>query len=620
MQEEILHQIMDEGLLDGIDLNNLTPLQEEEITERIAHAFRRRQRERSSRRPDSHDSGRSASHSSHSSRPSHLQDSPHARSRTSENRHRREQTPPNSAIGHQPTDGAHHPPARSATDLPRTSRRAHRRSSTSPPVATRRRTTASVPRPIPSSHLRGNTDRATQATRPHVAIPTFESVSRSDDFHNSSPNLAPFPRTYDDPQRPISSSAVVPTPSRTLVVDNVPSVSCSRCGTPNLQHSVHYHCDSCNSGHYNLCLSCYRAGKGCLYWYGFGYAAITQYSRLAPPGGYSPGHRPPHVLVARRYAPDPGVLQQGLFCDGCMAFADECYWHCGVCNDGAWGFCDQCVTKGLHCTHPLQCFGRLPMQNARPHNRSNNTRTMLDIHPAPLSIAKSGSRAAAASPAAPALSNVDLPNVSDASGYVTLSPTSYCDICIRSIPQSQTRFHCNTCNDGNYDICSSCYYALVHSGKISAEDGPQGWRRCLGGHRMSIIGFEDREGGTRRMIVHEKVGGWALKEDLPSRDEASHLTSIPAVKWRWRENDGTSAIHASSTTRYIDTSLLPPNGGVGMRTRALWSYFPTPDAADELSFPRHAIITEVEDINGDWFWGVYAGRKGLFPGNFVKVI
>ncbi|KAK5009127.1 hypothetical protein LTR28_002554 [Elasticomyces elasticus] len=47
LEEEIMQQIMDEGLLEDVDLNNLTMAQEEELTERIATAFRRRRRERS---------------------------------------------------------------------------------------------------------------------------------------------------------------------------------------------------------------------------------------------------------------------------------------------------------------------------------------------------------------------------------------------------------------------------------------------------------------------------------------------------------------------------------------------------------------------------------------------
>ena len=44
IEDEILRQIAEEGLLDGIDLHTLTPTQEDELTERIAQAFRRRHR------------------------------------------------------------------------------------------------------------------------------------------------------------------------------------------------------------------------------------------------------------------------------------------------------------------------------------------------------------------------------------------------------------------------------------------------------------------------------------------------------------------------------------------------------------------------------------------------
>ncbi|KAJ4298177.1 hypothetical protein N0V90_006076 [Kalmusia sp. IMI 367209] len=46
MEEEIMRQIMEEGLLDGIDLNNIDVAQEDEISERIAQAYRRRQEQR----------------------------------------------------------------------------------------------------------------------------------------------------------------------------------------------------------------------------------------------------------------------------------------------------------------------------------------------------------------------------------------------------------------------------------------------------------------------------------------------------------------------------------------------------------------------------------------------
>src|SRR5436305_14947831 len=42
-----MRQIGEEGLLDGVDLSTIDGAQEEEILERIAEAYRRRQRERS---------------------------------------------------------------------------------------------------------------------------------------------------------------------------------------------------------------------------------------------------------------------------------------------------------------------------------------------------------------------------------------------------------------------------------------------------------------------------------------------------------------------------------------------------------------------------------------------
>ena len=42
MEEEILRQIMEDGILDGIDLSNIDGTQEDELSEKIAEAYRRR--------------------------------------------------------------------------------------------------------------------------------------------------------------------------------------------------------------------------------------------------------------------------------------------------------------------------------------------------------------------------------------------------------------------------------------------------------------------------------------------------------------------------------------------------------------------------------------------------
>lgn len=100
---------------------------------------------------------------------------------------------------------------------------------------------------------------------------------------------------------------------------------------------------------------------------------------------------------------------------------------------------------------------------------------------------------------------------------------------------------------------------------------------------MAIIGFQDTaEGAQQRIVVRDIVGGLALKDDGAPQD------------------------------------VLPPDGGVGLRCLTLWNRF-VPEE-DELAFPRNAEIREAEQVNEDWFWGVYAGRKGVFPGNHVRVL
>lgn len=655
MEEEIMRQIMDEGLLDGIDLNSLSPAQEEEITERIASAFRARQREQ--HRQPSHASPRSAHspasrHRHHArstssatqeplqntpvSRPQHLSaiadgDQRRHRHRTSSQASQRSARSVTSASEEplMPSSTAH-TYTRSSTDLSQHPREEPRPRSSRAPQASRRTTD-------PERRTEGRDQSEPRTTRPRVISDgrsSLDVVQNASDLrpadrlstlrttvgpsNNSSPALptsSALRLPPPDDQRPTSSGATMPSISTRRAIPDprpfVPSVTCSSCEKPNIEHSVHYNCARCSDGDFNLCLGCYRAGKGCRHWYGFGYAALARYQRSAPAEGHVQDSEQPHILSARRYMPTSGALEEGLFCDGCFSFADPCYWHCDVCNDGAWGFCNTCVQQAKHCTHPLESIGHTDTAFARLQNPASRA-YKRDPYPAPLNTRKSAFHFMAQAPTS-ATTRSNLPHVPDPSLYTPLMLTSYCDVCQEPIPSSHTRLHCHECNGGDYDLCTPCYHKLVRSGDIASGDGLQGWRRCPRRHRMSTIGFEDREGGPKRIVVKEMVGGWALKEDQTTRDQVSQSTP----KWMWKESDGTAA---SITSQLMTPQMMPPDGGVGMKAHAIWSYFPSRDAKDELAFPRNAIISEVEDINGDWFWGVYAGRKGLFPGNYVKVI
>ncbi|EEP81473.1 predicted protein [Uncinocarpus reesii 1704] len=240
----------------------------------------------------------------------------------------------------------------------------------------------------------------------------------------------------------------------------------------------------------------------------------------------------------------------------------------------------------------------------------------------------------------------------DMKRYTVLSFSTKCNVCTYPIPPSITRYHCPTCNDGDYDICTNCYLRLCATGKVSRDNGRNGWRRCPQSHRMIIVGFEDYEGGQKRVVVQGLVGGLALKDDLDPASPNSRfdhsspnspLTRQDSDPWEWPEgsnpNNGPDTTGAAKGTRRKlnrarhnlgcispDSTKaplaprFPPSGGIGLRLIAIWSYYPEPEETDEIMFPRGAEITEAENINDDWLWGCYAGQKGLFPGYYANVV
>lgn len=316
-------------------------------------------------------------------------------------------------------------------------------------------------------------------------------------------------------------------------------------------------------------------------------------------------------------------LQSGFFCDICQSSANECFWKCSQCNEGDWGFCNHCANQGRCCTHPL-----LPIRR---------------IAGSPLPFATT----------TPADTAINLIHSLDTESYKILSFSTQCDICTYPIPASVTRFHCLKCNDGDYDVCTNCYLKLVATSKISKENGHGGWRRCLAGHRMIVVGFEDGDDGQRRVIVRDLVGGHALKDEHVGRSPSSSpATGGPIASpelgtgdWSWKEGQErrkkASRMRGPANAPSVNNSTpdsptpptgtptsqhappfrrFPPDGGVGLIVHAIWSWYPEEEVEDELVFPRGANIKEVENINDDWFWGCYAGRTGLFPGAHVNVI
>ena len=676
MEQEIL-RLVDEGWLDGIDLNSLDTSQIDELSERIADAYRRRHRhgsragtapaeqsrhsqDPSHGRPREQSRNRSSrssasmeqlQHSAHPpvSRPRLLEaystGQNHQRRASSEQRRQTSPSPRSSA--RRIFSAGQNQAARSATDLSQrpssSSSRArpselshHQGRRITGPDRRQRDQTRGENRPeIGTAHSTSTTGDASprqglDQREPRPSLPprssdpgqTVVAGSRTVSEHTQNPS-APTSLPRSSHVRPQTNSSVQDLPP--LYTD--PSIKCDQCGKQDIEYDLHYNCSICHEGSFNLCLKCYRLGRGCLDWYGFGYAALQRYQRKAMDLSKLKNHSPPHALVGRRYRrPSPASirlpsserdpkrtsenpiarLQSGTFCATCLDFANHCFWKCNSCLEGEWGFCNRCVNQGRCCTHPLSPVAHKSLTySATPRTMDPDSTTLF---------APASDHHSSASPLFLGLPHPDQ--------YVPLTLSTSCSICEYPIPPSSTRLHCPQCNDGDFNICTNSYLKLISDGRISAENGNKGWRRCPSGHRMIIVGFEDSQAGQRRVIVEDLVGGHGLTDD------GTNAEQNVMQEWSWRDGEQrhirTVSKQVAANGLYDSESTagreIPPSGGLGMRALALWSYWPREGAQDELMFPKGAEIREVENINGDWFVGGYAGKMGLFPGSYVRVL
>ncbi|OAL48194.1 hypothetical protein IQ07DRAFT_513987 [Pyrenochaeta sp. DS3sAY3a] len=691
VDEGLVRQVLEELVEEGIDLNQIGPTQEDEITERLAEAVRRRQaerhaerqRERRERRDRIAREGLTSSSSSSLAQPlrSPLRDEEgarrrvHARSESGTSTPQTAPGPPISRPGLMDAanrGGRSHHTRSSSQGSSRSARRAERPAalslSNTPGASDTERPSTSenavAPRRRQSDNQQRNRLDARQQFRNSIQtamsnpnsprslnfnIPTSDSptssipVSQSTSTPAATPFPAPpssrrttdptrggqprpsngtpptastptFPRSTTDPNANESRTRLPLAPAPVVLKYEEPHISCQSCGKDHIEYELHYNCDKCDEGSYNICLRCFRAAKGCKHWFGFGWTAWHNYERKAPEGGYPPDHEPPHILIGQRYrrpstpvtestAPphklmsedDPAQrFESGVFCDICKALANVCYWKCDFCNEGDWGFCNDCVNQGRHCTHPLLPAAHEPTESPEPIPHIEPTPSApptprLDATLAPPDHDSAPSTPPLTPSSASLMGGPDTFVIANTT-FRPLTFTTLCNVCRYPIPPSHTRYHCLKCNGGDYDICMNCYHKLNVSNRISKEDGINGWRKCLRGHRMVIVGFEDRDGGQRRKVVRELVGGYALKEE-ESSNPGSH-----------------------------QTQRFPPEGGVGLRLLATWRYWPDEGDKDELAFPRVAEIREARDLNGDWYWGVYCGAEGLFPANHVTAV
>ncbi|KAK7733941.1 hypothetical protein SLS53_008093 [Cytospora paraplurivora] len=700
--EEFARQIQEEGLLDGLDLDNLDLTNDDELSRKITEAYRRRQRERERQRLEARERSRATSRHSYSGpsgpRPHLGGSSSNLAASNGLTVERRSRSP---SAASQSEEHSRPPISSRSTHLDvhesrrrrRTASRSRDRSSTlpagPPPLELR-----AGPRPQTASDTRSNS-LGTNTRRPVItegrSASTSDVTSSNQGIVVESPSQMALPfsarasglnivQSRESPSsssssesstrstRPKPTDIVVqppatspPKPSQSLLASPPssssghaklraqmypePAIDCNSCGKEHIEYELHYHCEDCDDGSWNICLKCYRLGKGCHHWFGFGYGGHSRWERLRKS---DPSLPEPHKLLASRYLPATAMvasaaedrkawstadpyerLQSGTFCAACLAWSNECYWRCDVCNEGDWGFCNDCVNQGRCCTHALLplahrfALQQQQQQQQQPPGGGGGGGKPPSASPPP--SPRSASRPSSAT------MMVGL-NAVSIGPFKVLTFVTTCDLCRMPIAPTQSRLHCFACvssivpgsRPGDYDICEQCYGGLVHRGAVSAENGPEGWRRCPQGHRMVVVGFQDSKDGQRRYTARDLVGGRRLQvEPLAVPGEGG---GVGLQRFVWYDGDDR---RERLVSRDVSQAVggagagdvpFPPDGGYGWKAVARWAWYPAAGADDELLFPRGAAITEIEDANGEWFHGVYMGAKGLFPAPYVKIL
>lgn len=706
-EAQLMQDILAEGLLDGINVDELTEAEQDELSERIAERYRQLHPERVRRQmsDEVRQERRTDSLQTLPRQPEVQIEEADRRSRQSSRSAQRRQTQPSPRSSHNVTIGGteQRPPSsypqaveQTLTPPQTTShrRRASNESGRSENGSTRpsRRSTSGGPlvpanrsatdlseRPQSASypanhpHLLSNTERSnTEPQRsprasdlwraggnqasspPQVDSPIPQSPRvESARVMASGPSNAPIP--VSPPRSDPATLAPEPTSSlASLTRFDEPSISCARCARENIQYEVHKHCGPCEL---DICLKCYRAGRGCNHWFGFGHAAMFKFDSSHPRS--SQAIELPHLLVGRQYQKPPSASRQGMrgntvlttsdpasrrnegnFCDRCGKFANACFWSCDYCNDGEWGFCNDCINTNHCCTHPL-----LPVAHKSYDPRSKTARQPGAItHSGSVTLSPYRRGGRDPSPAQSAPSSTASANGSSLglrADFVPLVITTNCDVCVRPIDPGEIRHHCpshptpsieDPNQKGDFDICNDCYLGFVKTGRLKRENGPDGWHLCPDGHRMNSITFDsDQDGGQRRAIVRDLVGGTKMSgADMAAWKQAhSQPTGHDATlggnrgQWSWREDATGTRRTTRARTAPIPVSQnvkFPPDGGVGKVCRALWSYYPEDgeEGKGELMFPKHAEIREAEEINEEWWYGVYSGDLGVFPSIYVR--
>ncbi|CAF1340639.1 unnamed protein product [Rotaria magnacalcarata] len=126
--------------------------------------------------------------------------------------------------------------------------------------------------------------------------------------------------------------------------------------------------------------------------------------------------------------------------------------------------------------------------------------------------------------------------------------------------------------------------------------------------------FETQRSEEKQVESNKFIGGVNVASLLRARKASSSSSKHDDDDDEWADNHQHQSYRSPSPIPAAQPE--PPSNNEGIRCIARYSYEKTED--DELGFEENEIITNVQKMHDEWWYGKIGSRSGLFPANYAE--
>ncbi|CAF3164907.1 unnamed protein product [Rotaria socialis] len=126
--------------------------------------------------------------------------------------------------------------------------------------------------------------------------------------------------------------------------------------------------------------------------------------------------------------------------------------------------------------------------------------------------------------------------------------------------------------------------------------------------------FETQRSEEKQVESNKFIGGVNVASLLRARKASSSSSKHDDDDDEWADNHQHQSYRSPSPIPAAQPE--PPSNNEGIRCVARYSYEKTEE--DELGFEENEIITNVQKMHDEWWYGKIGSRSGLFPANYAE--